>query len=68
MDRGLRNVQFDAARWVAKQPGDTPTAKMQSAQTLLLPLQPVIAETPKIDSDALAFVRATLLDPAYQLK
>ena len=68
MDRGIRNVQFDAAQWVARQPGATPEAKMQSAQTLLLPLEPVIAEAPHADGDALAFVRATLLDPTYQLK
>lgn len=68
VDRGVRNVQFDAARWVARQPGDTTMEKMQSAQALLLPLAPVIADTPKPDADALAFVRATLLDPAYQLK
>ena len=68
MDRGIRNVQFDAAQWVARQPGATPDAKMQSAQALLLPLEPVVAETPHADADALAFVRATLLDPTYQLK
>jgi uncharacterized protein (DUF1800 family) len=68
VDRGVRNVQFDAARWVARQPGDSTMAKMQSAQALLLPLAPVAAETPKPDVDALAFVRATLLDPSYQLK
>ncbi|MET0918833.1 MAG: DUF1800 domain-containing protein [Burkholderiales bacterium] len=68
VDRGVRNVQFDAARWVARQPGDSSIAKMQSAQALLLPLAPVIADAPKPDVDALAFVRATLLDPSYQLK
>ena len=68
VDRGVRNVQFDAARWVARQPGDSTLAKMRSAQALLLPLSPVVAETPKPDVDALAFVRATLLDPSYQLK
>jgi len=68
VDRGVRNVQFDAARWVARQPGDSTLAKMQSAQALLLPLAPVMADTPKPDVDALAFVRATLLNPSYQLK
>jgi uncharacterized protein (DUF1800 family) len=68
MDRGLRNVQFDAAQWVARRPGTTPTAKLESAQALLLPLPPVTADAPATDTDALAFVRATLLDPAYQLK
>jgi hypothetical protein len=41
---------------------------MHSARTLLLPLPPVVADEPRADLDALAFVRATLLDPAYQLK
>jgi len=68
MDRGIRSVQFDAAQWVARQPGATPGARMQAAQTLLLPLEPVVAEAPHADFDALAFVRATLLDPTYQLK
>jgi len=68
MDRGVRNVRFDAAVWVARQAGDTPTAKMQAAQSLLLPLTPVTAEAPASANDALAFVRSTLLDPAYQLK
>ena len=68
MDRGLRNVQFDAAQWVARRPGATPTEKMQSAQSLLLPIEPVTAEPPRLDTDAVALVRATLLDPAYQLK
>ena len=68
VDRGVRNVQFDAARWVARQPGDSTVAKMQSAQALLLPIAPVVADPPRQDVDALAFVRATLLDPSYQLK
>ncbi|MCC6195935.1 MAG: DUF1800 domain-containing protein [Burkholderiales bacterium] len=68
MDRGLRNLQFDAPLWVARRPGATPTEKMQSAQALLLPLEPVTAEAPRADSDVAEFVRTTLLDPAYQLK
>ena len=68
MDRGLRNVPFDAAQWVARRPGTTPEAKLQAAQALLLPLAPVTADRPHGDVDAVAFVRATLLDPAYQLK
>jgi uncharacterized protein (DUF1800 family) len=67
-DRGVRNVQFDAARWLARQPGDSAVAKMQSAQALLLPLPPVVADAPRAGLDALAFVRSMLLDPAYQLK
>ena len=68
VDRGLRNVRFDAVQWVARRPGVTPTLKMQSAQALLLPLPPLTAEAPGIDVDALAFVRSTLQDPTYQLK
>ena len=68
VDRGVRDVQFDAARWIARQPGDSEVAKMRSAQALLLAVPPVIADAPAPETDALAFVRATLLDPAYQLK
>jgi uncharacterized protein (DUF1800 family) len=66
MDRDIRNVRFDANDWVARRPGATSAAKMQSAQALLLPLAPLAVEAS--DADALAFVRATLLDPTYQLK
>ena len=68
VEAGLRNLDFDAAQWVARRPGDTPSAKMLSAQQLLLPLPPVAADPPRPDTDAVAFVRAVLLDPAYQLK
>ena len=68
MDRAVRNVSFDAAQWVARRPGTTPDAKLQAAQALLLPLAAVTADRPQGDVDAVAFVRATLLDPAYQLK
>ena len=68
VEAGLRNLDFDAAQWVARRPGDTPSAKMLSAQQLLLPLPPVAADPPRPDADAVAFVRAALLDPAYQLK
>jgi hypothetical protein len=64
----VRSARFDAPSWIARQPGDSTLAKMQSAQALLLPMAPVIAEGPRPDVEALAFVRATLLDPAYQLK
>jgi len=65
VDASLRSLGFDAALWVARQPGATPSAKFQSAQSLLLPLPPVAALP---SADAAAFVRAALLDPAYQLK
>jgi len=68
VDRSVRNVRFDAAAWVARRDGDTLPARYESARALLLPLPPVVADAPFEDADALAFVRATLLDPAYQLK
>ena len=68
VEAGLRNLDFDAAQWVARRPGATPSAKMMSAQQLLLPLPPVAADPPRPDTDAVTFVRAALLDPAYQLK
>ena len=68
VEAGLRNLDFDAAQWVARRPGDTPSAKMMSAQQLLLPLPPVAADPPRQDADAVTFVRAALLDPAFQLK
>ena len=68
VEAGLRNLDFDAAQWVARRPGDTPSAKMMAAQQLLLPLPPVAADPPRPDTDAVTFVRAALLDPAYQLK
>ena len=68
VDRGLRNLRFDAVQWVARRPGATPAAKHRSAQALLLPLPPLAPDAAEGDSDALAFVHATLLDPAYQLK
>ncbi|MFO1397303.1 MAG: DUF1800 domain-containing protein [Burkholderiales bacterium] len=68
MDRALAAVRFDADAWLARRPGTTPEAKAASAQALLLPLPAVIAEAPTGDAEATAFVRATLLDPAYELK
>ena len=68
VDRGVRNVRFDAAAWIARRDGPSGVAKRQSAHALLLPLPPFAAEAPAFGNDPLAFVRATLLDPAYQLK
>jgi hypothetical protein len=68
MDRATRNIGFNAARWVGKQPGGTPLDKMTAARTLMLPVDAVLADPPTPDSEPQAFVRATLLDPAYQLK
>jgi len=68
MDRAMRGIGFNAARWVSQQPGHTPLEKMTSVRTLLLALPPAMAEPPAPDTEAQAFVRATLLDPVYQLK
>ncbi len=65
-DRGMRNLQFDATRWMATRAGSTPEDKERAAQALLLALPPQTAPPP--GDDAIAFVRATLQDPVYQLK
>ena len=66
MDRGVRNLHFDAAAFVAQFPGATPTDKAAAAQRLLLPL-PAVTPLPD-DADASTLVRATLLDATFQLK
>ena len=68
VERSMRDLQFDATQWVAHRAGPTPSAKMDAAQALLLPLPALTAETLATDVDATAFMRSTLLDPAYQLK
>jgi uncharacterized protein (DUF1800 family) len=69
LDRAFRELGFSATRWLGSLPGDTPAAKRRSAQAILLPLPPAGSGATFVpDADALAFVRATLLDPVYQLK
>jgi len=68
LERGMRNLQFDATVWVAQRQGNSPAAKMDAAQSLLLPLPAVTTDPSAGEIDAASFVRATLLDPAYQLK
>ena len=69
LDRAFRELGFSASRWLASLPGDGPSAKRSTAQAILLPIPPagsgILARD---EADALAFVRATLLDPAFQLK
>jgi len=65
-DRGLRSVHFDAAIWLGARTGSAPGGKESAAQALLLALPP--QSPPAAGDDALAFVRATLQDPVYQLK
>jgi uncharacterized protein (DUF1800 family) len=66
VDRGVRNLHFDANEWLAARSGASPSAKEESARLLLLALPP--QAPPSSGDDALAFVRATLQDPVYQLK
>ena len=55
----LRNVQFDAARWVARQPGDYADREAAvGAGAAAADRAAVIADAPAQDVDALAFVRA----------
>jgi len=68
VERALAAVRFDASAWLARREGTTPEAKAAAAQALLLPLPAIVADAPTGDADAVAFVRATLLDPAYELK
>ena len=69
LDRAFRELGFSASRWLASLPGDGPSAQRATAQAILLPVAPagsgIVARD---EADALAFVRATLLDPAFQLK
>ncbi|HEY5308022.1 MAG TPA: DUF1800 domain-containing protein [Casimicrobiaceae bacterium] len=73
VDRSLRDLHFNAAQWLGSRKGATTADRERAAQKLLLPLPP---QTPPLppqtppppDSDAASFVRATLLDPAFELK
>ena len=67
-DRSVRDLHFDAAAWLASRSGATSTDKERSAQSLLLALPPYAPAPSPSDDTALAFVRATLQDPVYQLK
>jgi uncharacterized protein (DUF1800 family) len=66
MDRGVSNVRFDAARWLAQLPGDTAAARGQRAQRLLLAVAPQRAI--ELSAESSTVVRALVLDAAYQLK
>ena len=69
LDRAFRELEFSASRWIASLPGATPSAKRDAAQAILLPIAPAGSGIGARDeADTLAFVRATLLDPAFQLK
>ena len=66
VDRGMRDLHFNAAQWLGSRKGATTADRERAAQKLLLPLPPQTPPPP--DSDAASFVRATLLDPAFELK
>ncbi len=69
LDRAFRELGFSATRWIASLPGDTPDAKRREATAILLPIPPAGGgANVSMETDALGFVRATLLDPAYQLR
>ena len=69
VDRAFRELGFSPTRWIAALPGDTPADKRAAAQRVLLPISPAAGGTGAHDeADPLAFLRATLADPAYQLK
>lgn len=69
LDRAFRDLGFSATRWVASMPGATPAEKRAAAQAVLLPIAAAgSGERALVEPDALAFVRQTMLDPAYQLK
>jgi uncharacterized protein (DUF1800 family) len=65
IERGMRDVAFDAPAWVAAR-GGSDEDRMRAVRALLLPLP---AQSPGPDGAPPAvLVRATLLDPAFQLK
>ena len=68
VDRGVRNLQFDA-RDVARARARAPRrAKRSGPRRRCCCRCAPQNRARRDDGDALAFVRATLLDPAYQLK
>jgi len=66
MERGISNVQFNSARWMAQFPGSTPGERGRSAQRLLLAVEP--QQPADFNVDSLALVHGLMLDAAYQLK
>lgn len=65
MERGINNVQFDSAAWLANVP-KTAQERRSKLPRLLLATAPLKA----IDSDldGIALVRHIVMDPVYQLK
>jgi uncharacterized protein (DUF1800 family) len=66
MERGLADLGFDSARWMAQFPGATAAAREHAAQRLLLATAP--QAEPDYGADSLTFLRGVLQDAAYELK
>ncbi len=66
MNRGLAQIHFDSARFVAAFPGATPDERGRAVQRLLLAVPPVAPLD--TGADSLTLARTLLLDAAYQLK
>ena len=66
MERGVSNIHFDAAGWLAQFPGETAAERGRRAQRLLLAVAP--QQTVDLAADPSAVVRSLVLDAAYQLK
>ncbi len=66
MERGLANLDFDSARWIAQFPGVSPAERGRSALQLLLATAP--QQRLDFDADSRTLAHAIVLDAAYQLK
>jgi hypothetical protein len=66
MERGLADLDFDSARWIAQFPGASPAKRGRSAQQLLLATAP--QQRLDFDADSRTLAHAIVLDAAYQLK
>ena len=66
MERGLADLDFDSARWIAQFPGASPAERGRSAQQLLLATAP--QQRLDFDADSRTLAHAIVLDAAYQLK
>jgi len=66
MERGVSSIRFDAGRWLAELPGETPAQRGARAQRLLLAVAP--QQSVDLSADSPTVVRGLVLDAAYQLK
>src|SRR5581483_5744837 len=66
VQRGLASVHFDSARWMAAFPGRNARERNDGSERLLLAT--AAQQAPDSTTDPLSFVRAILLDAAYQVK